>query len=54
MPGESFFATLECELLDRRRFMSQGKARMACFCFIETLCGRLGVWRESSAHPPQR
>jgi putative transposase len=32
---ESFFATLECELLDRRRFMSQAEARMACFSFIE-------------------
>ena len=26
---ESFFATLECELLDRRRFRSQAEARMA-------------------------
>ncbi len=32
---ESFFATLECELLDRRRFASQAQARMACFSFIE-------------------
>ena len=32
---ESFFATLECELLDRRRFTSQAEARMACFSFIE-------------------
>ena len=32
---ESFFATLECELLDRRRFASQAGARMACFSFIE-------------------
>ena len=32
---ESFFATLECELLNRRRFSSQAEARMACFCFIE-------------------
>ena len=32
---ESFFATLECELLDRRRFVSQAEARMACFSFIE-------------------
>jgi putative transposase len=31
----SFFATLECELLDRRRFASQAEARMACFGFIE-------------------
>ena len=32
---ESFFATLECELLDRRRFTSRVEARMACFSFIE-------------------
>ena len=25
---ESFFATLECELLDRRRFKTQAQARM--------------------------
>ena len=32
---ESFFATLECELLARRRFASQAEARMAVFSFIE-------------------
>ena len=32
---ESFFATPECELLDRRRFTSQADAKMACFSFIE-------------------
>ena len=32
---ESFFTTLECELLDRRRFASQAEAKMACFSFIE-------------------
>jgi putative transposase len=32
---ESFFATLECELLDRRRFKSQAEARLAVFDFIE-------------------
>ena len=32
---ESFFATLECELLDRRRFRSHAEARMAVFEFIE-------------------
>ena len=32
---ESFFATLECELLDRRRFTTQVEARMAVFDFIE-------------------
>ena len=32
---ESFFATLECELLERRRFRSQAEARLAVFEFIE-------------------
>lgn len=32
---ESFFATLECELLDRHRFPTQVEARMAVFDFIE-------------------
>ena len=32
---ESFFATLECELLDRQRFRTQAKAKMAVFDFIE-------------------
>jgi hypothetical protein len=32
---ESFFATLECELLDRRRFPTRAEARMAVFNFIE-------------------
>jgi len=32
---ESFFATLECELLDRRRFRNQAEAEMAVFDFIE-------------------
>lgn len=34
---ESFFATLECELLDRNRFRSHIEARMAVFHFIEGL-----------------
>jgi putative transposase len=32
---ESFFATLECELLARRRFASQTEARMAVFSYVE-------------------
>jgi putative transposase len=32
---ESFFATLECELLARRRFATQAEARMAVFDFVE-------------------
>lgn len=33
--AESFFATLECELIDRRTFRSHAEARMATFRFIE-------------------
>jgi Integrase core domain len=32
---ESFFATLECELLDRCRFKTQAEARSTVFAFIE-------------------
>jgi putative transposase len=32
---ESFFATLECELLDRTRFKTQAEAKLAVFDFIE-------------------
>lgn len=32
---ESFFATLECELLDRHSFRTHAEARMAVFDFIE-------------------
>ena len=43
---ESFFATLECELLERRRFASQVEARMACFSFIE------GWYNPARLHSP--
>ena len=32
---ESFFATLECELINRRRFATKAEAQMAVFRFIE-------------------
>ena len=32
---ESFFSTLECELLSRRKFASQADAKIACFSYIE-------------------
>ena len=32
---ESFFATLECELIRRRSFRTQGEARLEVFQFIE-------------------
>lgn len=33
--AESFFAMLECELLDRRRFRTQAEANLAVFHRIE-------------------
>ena len=33
--AESFFSTLEADLLSRRRFASQAEGRMACFSYIE-------------------
>ena len=33
--AEAFFVTLECELLEHRRFRSRAEARMAVFYFIE-------------------
>ena len=33
--AESFFATLECELLDRRSFRTQAEAKMAVFEYLE-------------------
>jgi putative transposase len=37
---ESFFATLECELLARRRFRTQVEARLAVFDFLESWYNR--------------
>ena len=34
--AESFFATLECELIDRRSFHTQAQARMAIFEYLES------------------
>ena len=33
---ETFFATLECELLARRRFATKARAKIAVFHFIES------------------
>jgi transposase InsO family protein len=38
--AESFFATLECELLDRRTFQTHEEARSALFAFIESFYNR--------------
>ena len=39
---ESFFATLECELLEQCRFRTQAEARLAVFGFMREL-GSKGV-----------
>ena len=33
--AESFFASLECELIDRRTFKTKTEARLALFTYIE-------------------
>ena len=38
--AESFFATLECELLDRQTFRTHQEARSAVFAFIESFYNR--------------
>ena len=44
---ECFFATLECEVLDRRRFASQAEARVACSASSKAFT----TWRGCS--PPE-
>ena len=41
--SESFFATLECELLDRERFPTPAAARIAVFDFIENAPLTIGL-----------
>jgi putative transposase len=49
---ESFFATLECELLDRSRFETQAEAKMAIFDFIEVGTTRIvGTRPSATCHP---
>jgi putative transposase len=43
--AESFFASLECELLDRRKFKDPSEARLAVFEYIE------GFYNSSSYYP---
>lgn len=38
--AENFFASLECELLDRSRFVSREAARTAIFDWLETWYNR--------------
>ena len=42
MWARGFFATLECELLDRQKFKNQVDARMAVIDFIEGWYNRIG------------
>ncbi len=49
---ESFFDTLECELLDRHRFKTQVEARMAVFEFIEAGITRIAVTPASTIALP--
>jgi len=44
--AESFFASLECELIDRRSFHTKAEARLAVFTYIE---GWYNPWRRHSA-----
>ena len=51
-PCESFFATLECELLDRHRFRIHVEARLAIFDFIEGWYNRAAGIRVSTIARP--
>ena len=44
--AESFFASLKCELIDRRSFKAKTEARLALFTWIE---GWHDPWRRHSA-----
>ncbi|MGN9846598.1 IS3 family transposase [Nonomuraea sp. H19] len=43
---ESFFASLECELIDRRTFRTRSEAERALFSYIE------GFYNPRRRHPP--
>lgn len=49
---ESFFATLECELLQRRRFKNQVEARLAVFDFIEGFYNTRRIHSALDYHSP--
>jgi putative transposase len=50
---ESFFATLECELLDRRRFKTRAEAEMALFDFIEGFYNTNRIHSALDYHSPR-
>ena len=43
--AESFFASLECELIDRRSWKNKTEARLAIFTWIESLLHK--YWNRS-------
>jgi len=50
--AESFFATLECELLDRRSFRRRDQARLGVFEFIEGFYNPRRATRRSATSLP--
>ncbi|MGQ0669320.1 MAG: transposase, partial [Actinomycetota bacterium] len=50
--AESFFATLECELIDRSTFRNRTEARMAVFGFIEGFYNRSRRHSSLGMHSP--
>jgi transposase InsO family protein len=54
--AESFFATLECELLALHSFQTHNEARAAVFEWLEVFYNRIGSdgIRRSATFPPRR
>jgi putative transposase len=50
--AEAFFATPECELLDRRSFRSRAEGRVAVFHFVEGFYTRPGASRPWATSRP--
>jgi putative transposase len=50
--AESFFATLECELLDRHHWPTRQRLRTALFDFIEIFYNRQRRHSTLGYHPP--
>jgi hypothetical protein len=52
--AESFFATLECELIDRRKWETKTEARLALFTYIEGWYNRAAATaRSATRHQPR-
>jgi putative transposase len=50
--AESFFATLECELLARKKFRNPGEAKLALFGFVEDCTTRVVTTRRRATCRP--